>query len=112
MPLAADKPLILGINAARRETMTTATTRFECEECGHEWDGIPGPASGHAWETCPECGADDGENCWDCGAEAVDGVGEEMCSSCRRTLCWPCTGDHSSGRDEDGGLCGATQRVL
>jgi hypothetical protein len=95
--------------------------RFECPECEHEWDGIPNPREGsHAWETCPSCGADDGENCWDCGEILEEGNAGDKCTTCQRTLCWDCTGGqyrsfsspHRNGREEDEGLCGATARVL
>jgi hypothetical protein len=100
--------------------MAQLDTLFECEECNHEWSGNPDP-TGHAWETCPNCGADDGDNCWDCGINVVeDGDGGEMCTACRRALCWDCTGGrlrsyrspHKDGREEDNGRCGTTVRVL
>ena len=100
--------------------MAQLETFFECEECNHEWSGNPNP-TGHDWETCPNCGADDGENCWDCGINvAEEDNGGEMCTACRRTLCWDCTGGrlrasrspHKGGREEDKGRCGATARVL
>jgi hypothetical protein len=102
--------------------MTTTRVTFECPECEHEWSGTQQPPTGHQWETCPNCGADDGENCWDCGESMEDkDLGGEMCSKCRRTLCWDCTGGqfrssyspHSDdGRKEDKGRCGETARVL
>ena len=95
-------------------------TAFECDECGHQWVGIANPKGGsHAWETCPNCGADDGENCWDCGEPMEDEIGE-MCTACHRTICWECTGGrlrsyrspHRDGREEDRGCCGETVRVM
>jgi hypothetical protein len=94
---------------------------FECEECAHEWTGTANPdGRGHEWETCPNCGADDGENCWDCGEPMEDTIGGEMCTACHRTLCWECTGGqwrarhspHLAGRLEDEGRCGETTRRL
>ena len=90
---------------------------FECEECGHEWTGETHPRQ-HDWETCPNCGADDGENCWDCGMPMEDQAGD-MCTACRKTICWDCTGGmrrsshspHWAGREDDGGECGDTRRV-
>jgi hypothetical protein len=93
---------------------------FECEECGHEWTGEANHPRQHDWETCPNCGADDGENCWDCGMPvSEDEDGGEMCTACRKTLCWDCTGGmrrssyspHEAGREDDGGECGDTRRV-
>ena len=86
--------------------------RFECDDCGHEWDAIPGPPHVHAWETCPNCGADDGENCWDCGESMEDTMGGVKCTACQRTLCDGCTRLHHYGREADKGHCGATARVL
>jgi predicted RNA-binding Zn-ribbon protein involved in translation (DUF1610 family) len=90
-------------------------TAFECDECGHKWVGIANPkGNGHAWETCPNCGADDGENCWDCGLPTEDeGIGELMCSDCRHTICSECQHrSHTNGREEDGGCCGETGPVM
>jgi len=98
---------------------TATVTAFECDECEHEWTGTANPkGNGHAWETCPNCGADDGENCWDCGESMEDEAGE-MCTACHRTLCWECTGGrlrsyyspHLEGRLEDKGRCGETARI-
>jgi hypothetical protein len=96
------------------------TVLFECGECDHEWVGVKA-IIGHVWEICPNCGADDGENCWDCGLNVIEeDSGGLRCNSCQHTLCWDCTGGvrssfyspHKSGRDEDQGECGATRRVL
>jgi hypothetical protein len=38
-----------------------SSVTFQCQECDHEWDDVPNTI-GHAWETCPNCGADDTEN--------------------------------------------------
>jgi DNA-directed RNA polymerase subunit RPC12/RpoP len=99
------------------EAQTVAA--FECPECGHEWTGATHPGR-HDWETCPACGADDGANCWDCGESMEDDVGDaSMCTDCRKTICWDCTGGmrrnfyspHWDGREDDGGECGDTRRV-
>jgi len=98
----------------------TITKYFECEECEHEWDAIPNEY-GHAWEACPECGADDGKNCWDCGINVKEeGDCGELCSDCRHTICWECTGGrlrsfndiHRNGREVDNKPCGETDRVF
>ena len=119
--------LSLGLTGGLRipdhaEKEVSMFVQFECEECEHEWSAIPNPSgSGHAWESCPKCGADDGENCWDCGVDVEDeGLGGEMCADCRHTLCWECTGGqrrsfndiHRNGREHDGKPCGTTTRVL
>ena len=92
----------------------------ECPECEHEWSGTYNP-TGHDWEICPNCGADDGQNCWDCGVNVVEeDNGGEMCTDCRHTLCWDCTGGrmrafndiHRNGRRTDNGKCGSTVREL
>jgi hypothetical protein len=87
-------------------------TMFECEECEHQWSGTQSEFGGHDWETCPACGADDGENCWDCGESMEDKMGGVKCTACQHTLCDDCTGLHRYGREVDKGHCGATARVL
>ena len=93
--------------------MAVVIVTFECPECEHEWDGIQQPKGLRQWETCPNCGADDGENCWDCEVNVVDVGGGLMCTACHRTLCWYCTYDfmsaHISGLiNTDSAVCGET----
>jgi hypothetical protein len=89
------------------------TTAFECEACGHEWSGPPRlPTTAyHQWESCPNCGADDGENCWDCGETSED-QDMDMCTACRHTICMDCQRPHHGGRERDHGVCGKTKREL
>jgi hypothetical protein len=87
-------------------------TEFECPACDHQWEGVA--RRSHAWETCPSCGADDGENCWDCG-KTSEHEEMDMCTNCRHTICEECDHPHSHdprGRVSDGGECGHTTRVI
>lgn len=89
-------------------------TQFECPECEHAWEGVVLDSRNHAWETCPSCGVDDGENCWDCGITSED-ENMDMCTNCRHTICGECEHPHSHdprGRVSDGGECGHTTRVI
>jgi DNA-directed RNA polymerase subunit RPC12/RpoP len=72
---------------------STVATVFECEECGHEWPAPEGWASNpgrHDYDRCPNCGADGGENCWDCGEPNEDTMGFDMCGQCHVTVCDDC----------------------
>jgi hypothetical protein len=85
------------------------TTMFECPECEYEWPApegwVPRPWE-HPWQSCPACGGDDGENCWDCGVSVEEHfTGFVLHRTCMRSLCPDCQSVHHT-------VCGNSREIM